>query len=56
MAASIVTRGLRFFLVATLLRVYGEPIRDFIEKRLNILGIAFVVALIGGFVAVRYVF
>lgn len=54
--ASIVTRGLRFFLVAGLLRVYGAPIRDFIEKRLNLLGIAFLVALIGGFVAVRYVF
>lgn len=54
--ASIVTRGLRFFLVAGLLRAFGEPIRDFIEKRLNILGIIFVVALVGGFVAVRYLF
>lgn len=54
--ASIATRGLRFFLVAGLLRLYGEPIRDFIEKRLTILGIIFVVVLIGGFVAVRYLF
>jgi membrane protein YqaA with SNARE-associated domain len=29
--ASILTRGLRFFLVAALLRWYGAPIRDFIE-------------------------
>jgi membrane protein YqaA with SNARE-associated domain len=55
-AASVATRGLRFFLVAGLLRIYGEPIRDFIEKRLTILGVIFVVCLIGGFVAVRYLF
>jgi membrane protein YqaA with SNARE-associated domain len=54
--ASIITRGARFFLVAGLLRTFGEPIRGFIEKRLNILGIIFVVCLIGGFVAVRYLF
>lgn len=54
--ASVVTRGLRFFIVAGLLRAYGEPIRDFIEKRLNILGVIFVVCLVGGFVVVRYLF
>lgn len=54
--ASIVTRGLRFFVLAGLLRAYGAPIQAFIEKRLAILGWAFLIALIGGFVAVRYVF
>ncbi|GBR70276.1 YqaA family protein [Gluconobacter kanchanaburiensis] len=34
--ASIVTRGARFFLEAALLRTFGEPIRNFIEKRLAI--------------------
>ena len=34
MAASMVTRGMRFFLVAALLRVFGTPVRDFIERRL----------------------
>jgi hypothetical protein len=29
--ASILTRGLRFFMVAGLLRWYGAPIRDLIE-------------------------
>jgi membrane protein YqaA with SNARE-associated domain len=54
MAASIVTRGLRFFLVAGLLYWFGEPIREFIERRLTLLTTAFVVCLIGGFVVVRY--
>ena len=30
MAASVVTRGARFFLVAALLRFFGTPVRDFI--------------------------
>jgi membrane protein YqaA with SNARE-associated domain len=55
-AASIVTRGIRFYLVAGLLYRYGEPIRAFIERRLTLVTTAFVVALVGGFVAVKYVF
>ena len=35
-AASIVSRGLRFFLVAALLWRFGAPMRDFIEQRLGI--------------------
>ena len=31
-AASIVTRGARFYLVATLLYFFGEPIRGFIDR------------------------
>ena len=52
--ASIVARGLRFFIVATLLWKYGEPIRDFIEKRLGLMFILFCIVLVGGFYAVRY--
>jgi len=54
LAASIVTRGVRFFLVAGLLYWLGEPIRDFIERRLTLVTTAFLVALIGGFVVIRY--
>jgi membrane protein YqaA with SNARE-associated domain len=54
--ASIVTRGARFFIVAALLRRYGEPIRAFIEERLTLVTVAFLIALIGGFLVVRYVF
>jgi len=53
-AASIVTRGARFFLVAALLYWFGEPIRDFIERRLTLVTTVFVVAFVGGFVAVKY--
>lgn len=54
--ASILTRGARFFLVAALLWKFGEPIRTFIEKRLTLLTWLFLIALIGGFVAFRYMF
>jgi membrane protein YqaA with SNARE-associated domain len=54
LAASIVTRGLRFFMVAGLLFWLGDPIREFIERRLTLLTTAFVAFLIGGFVVVKY--
>jgi membrane protein YqaA with SNARE-associated domain len=54
--ASIVARAMRFYLVAGLLYFFGEPIRDFIEKRLTLVTTAFVVLLVGGFVAVKYLF
>lgn len=53
---SIVGRGLRFFIVSWLLFMFGAPIREFIEKNLGLLFTLFMVLLIGGFVAVRYVF
>jgi membrane protein YqaA with SNARE-associated domain len=53
--ASIVTRGLRFFIVAALLRRFGEPIRDFVERRLTLVATAFLLILVGGFLIVRYV-
>ena len=56
MWASIVTRGVRFFLVAALLWKFGEPIRSFIEKRLALLTWLFLFALVGGFIAFRYLF
>ena len=51
---SILARGLRFFVVAGLLWGFGDPIRDFIEKRLGLVFVVFVVVLIGGFVLVGY--
>jgi membrane protein YqaA with SNARE-associated domain len=53
-AASIATRGVRFFMVAALLYWFGNPIRDFIERRLTLVTTTFVVLLVGGFVVVRY--
>ncbi|GBR47082.1 YqaA family protein [Neokomagataea thailandica] len=47
-AASIITRGARFYLEAILLKLYGEPIRHFIEKRLTILLLAALILILGG--------
>jgi len=47
-----ITRGARFFLVAWLLKRFGAPMQEFIEKRLNLIGTAFLVLLIGGFALV----
>jgi membrane protein YqaA with SNARE-associated domain len=54
--ASIIARAMRFYLVAALLYFFGEPIRDFIERRLTLVTTVFVVVLVGGFVAVKYLF
>jgi len=54
--ASIVARAMRFYLVAGLLYFFGEPIRVFIETRLALVTTAFVVLLVGGFIAVSYIF
>lgn len=52
--ASVISRSLRFFLVAALLWWFGEPVRLFIERRLTLVTSAFVVLLVGGFVVLRY--
>ena len=55
MVASVLARGLRFFLVAALLYWIGQPVRSFIERRLGLVTTAFVLLLVGGFVAIKYV-
>ena len=52
-ATSILARGLRFFVVAALLWKFGSPVRDFIEKRLGLVTILFVVLLFGGFYLIK---
>ena len=51
---SIIARGIRFFVIAALLRQYGEPLRDFIERRLGLMFTLFIVILLGGLYAVRF--
>lgn len=51
--ASVLARGLRFFVVAALLYWIGQPIREFIEKRLGLIFILFCVLLVGGFVLLK---
>ena len=52
--ASLVSRSLRLFLLAALLRRFGEPIREFIERRLMLVTSLVAAALVGGFVVLRY--
>jgi membrane protein YqaA with SNARE-associated domain len=52
--SAIGSRAIRFFLVAALLRWFGEPIRHFVEKHLVWVTTAGLVLLIGGFVAIRW--
>jgi len=53
--ASLITRGGRFFLVAALLYVVGDPIRHFVEKHLTLVTTGFVLIIVGGFVAFAYI-
>jgi membrane protein YqaA with SNARE-associated domain len=55
-AASIVGRSTRFFIVAGLIWKFGPAIRDFIDKYFNLLSYAFIVLLVGGFLVIKYVF
>jgi membrane protein YqaA with SNARE-associated domain len=52
--ASIVSRSVRFFLLAGLLWWFGPAVRDFIERRLMLVTSAFAVCLVGGFLVIRY--
>ena len=51
--ASIVARGIRFFLIAWLLKKYGAPMKIFIDKHLGKLSILFLLLLIGGFACIK---
>lgn len=55
MGVSIVGRGARFLILAILLWHFGEPIRNFIEKRFGLMTTLFLVLLIGGFVAIKFI-
>jgi membrane protein YqaA with SNARE-associated domain len=52
--ASIVSRSLRFFLLALILWRFGPAARDFIERRLMLVTTLFAVGLVGGFVVLSY--
>jgi membrane protein YqaA with SNARE-associated domain len=53
-AASIISRSMRFFFLAALLWWFGPAVRDFIEKRLMLVTTGFAVCLVGGFLVIRY--
>ncbi len=51
--ASFIGRGSRFFLVATLIFIFGETIKHFLDKYLELAIIGFTVLLIGGFFVIN---
>lgn len=53
--ASIVARGLRFYIVAALLWKFGAPIKEFIERWLGLLFTLFMALLLGGFLVLRLI-
>lgn len=53
--ASVISRGLRFFLIAGLIWKFGAPIKVFIDKYFNLLAIAFTVLLVGSFMIIKYI-
>jgi membrane protein YqaA with SNARE-associated domain len=50
--ASLLSRSISFMIVGVLFRVFGAPIKAFIDRYLVWVTLAFVVAVIGGFLAV----
>ncbi len=54
LVVSAVSRAARFFLVAGLLRIFGEPIRAFIDRWFNLLTILLAALVVLGFVAVQW--
>jgi hypothetical protein len=51
---STLTRGLRFFTLAGLLRWYGAPGRAFIEARLTLVTTGFAALIVLGLLSIRY--
>ena len=54
--ASVIGRGLRFFVIAGLIWKFGKPIRKFIDKYFNLLAFIFCLLLILGFLLIKCVF
>ncbi|MDP9095075.1 MAG: DedA family protein [Pseudomonadota bacterium] len=54
-AASVITRGARFFLLAAALRHFGDSARHFIEKRLALVTTLFLATIVLGIVAIKFI-
>ncbi|GAA4764800.1 YqaA family protein [Novosphingobium ginsenosidimutans] len=52
--ASIVSRTISFMIVGVLFRLFGAPIKAFIDKYLGLATAGFVIVVVGGFLAVAY--
>jgi len=54
--ASVAARACRFFFVAWLLHMWGEPAKRFIDRYFNLLVLVFLGLLIGGFALIKVLF
>jgi membrane protein YqaA with SNARE-associated domain len=54
--ASVLTRGLRFFAVAAILKYFGPAMLQEFERRLNLYSILLLILIVGGIVALKFVF
>jgi membrane protein YqaA with SNARE-associated domain len=53
---SILTRGARFFIIALLMSKFGPRIKSIIDNHFNLVATLAIVAIVGGFVAFRFLF
>ena len=53
--ASIVSRSISFMIVGVLFRLFGAPIKRFIDKYLGLVTAAFVIAVVAGFLALTLI-
>ena len=54
--ASIIGRGARFFAVAYIMKLSGPKVERILEKYFNLASLIFLGLLIGGFLAIKYLF
>lgn len=50
----VLARGARFFALGWALRRFGEPVKQFIERRLGLLAVLLAAGMIGLYVAIKY--
>ncbi len=53
---SLITRGARFFVIAAVLRRFGEPIRAALDRHFTPIMLGVAVSIVGGFVIAKYLF
>ena len=53
--ASIVSRAISFMIVGVLFRLFGRPIKDFIDKYLGLATVGFIILVVAGFLAVSLI-
>ena len=54
--ASVLTRGFRFFAVAAVLKYFGPAMLKEFERRLNLYSVILLALLVGGIVALKFIF